>query len=106
MPSFFGIPLKLSITGMTFDGVAILASIKKRAHFCFLSPEDAEALIGAEDGTNDEPGGRARAGEENFRGRVCLSKLLDVPSITKPHYLPPRLVDHRCTCKEPRFRLA
>jgi mitochondrial distribution and morphology protein 12 len=59
MPSFVGIPLKLAITGMTFDGVAILASIKKRAHFCFLSPEDAEALIGAEDGTNDEPGGSA-----------------------------------------------
>jgi distribution and morphology protein 12 len=57
MPSFVGIPLKLSITGITFDGVAILASIKKRAHFCFLSPEDAEALIGAEDGTNDEPRG-------------------------------------------------
>jgi distribution and morphology protein 12 len=55
MPSFVGIPLKLSITGITFDGVAILASIKKRVHFCFLSPEDAEALIGAEDGTNDEP---------------------------------------------------
>lgn len=49
MPSFVGIPLKLSITGITFDGVAIFASIKKRAHFCFLSPEDAEALVGADD---------------------------------------------------------
>jgi mitochondrial distribution and morphology protein 12 len=48
-PSFVGIPLKLNITGLTFDGVAILASIKKRAHFCFLSPEDADALIGRED---------------------------------------------------------
>ncbi|OJD34471.1 mitochondrial inheritance component mdm12 [Diplodia corticola] len=48
MPSFVGIPLKLTVTGLTFDGVAILAYIKKRAHFCFLSPEDAEALIGAE----------------------------------------------------------
>jgi distribution and morphology protein 12 len=56
MPSFVGIPLKLSITGMTFDGVAILASIKKRAHFCFLSPEDAEALVGAEGSGNDEQG--------------------------------------------------
>jgi distribution and morphology protein 12 len=48
MPSFVGIPLKLNITGLTFDGVAILAHIKKRAHFCFLSPEDADALVGGE----------------------------------------------------------
>ncbi|KAF2868689.1 hypothetical protein BDV95DRAFT_630413 [Massariosphaeria phaeospora] len=48
MPSFVGLPLKLNITGLTFDGVAILAYIKKRAHFCFLSPEDADALVGGE----------------------------------------------------------
>ncbi|KAF2820715.1 hypothetical protein CC86DRAFT_117134 [Ophiobolus disseminans] len=48
MESFVGIPLKLNITGLTFDGVAILAYIKKRAHFCFLSPDDAEALVGSE----------------------------------------------------------
>lgn len=48
MPSFVGIPLKLNITGMTFNGVGILAYIKKRAHLCFLSPEDAEALVGSE----------------------------------------------------------
>jgi distribution and morphology protein 12 len=52
MPSFVGIPLKLNITGLTFDGVAILAYIKKRAHFCFLSPEDADALVGGENGFN------------------------------------------------------
>ncbi|CAI6339445.1 unnamed protein product [Periconia digitata] len=48
MPSFVGIPLKLNITGITFDGVAILAHIKRRAHFCFLSPDDADALVGGE----------------------------------------------------------
>ncbi|GAB7344165.1 hypothetical protein MBLNU457_2057t1 [Dothideomycetes sp. NU457] len=48
MPSFVGIPLKLNITGMTFDGIAIVAYIKKKAHFCFLSPEDAEALVGGD----------------------------------------------------------
>ena len=48
MPSFVGIPLKLNITGVTFNGVGILAYIKKRAHLCFLSPEDAEALVGGE----------------------------------------------------------
>jgi distribution and morphology protein 12 len=52
MTSFVGIPLKLNITGMSFDGVAVLAYIRKRAHFCFLSPEDADAAIGA-----DEPQG-------------------------------------------------
>jgi len=46
MPSFVGIPLKLAITGMTFDGVAILAYIRRKMYFCFLDPEDAEALVG------------------------------------------------------------
>lgn len=50
MPSFVGIPVKLNITGLSFDGVAVLAYIRKRAHFCFLSPEDAFAAIGAESG--------------------------------------------------------
>jgi distribution and morphology protein 12 len=58
MPSFVGIPLKLNITGLTFDGVAIIAYIRKRAHFCFLSPEDADALVGRQDDIsngNEEP---------------------------------------------------
>ncbi|KAL4806477.1 mitochondrial distribution and morphology protein 12 [Aspergillus unguis] len=46
MPSFVGLPLKLNVTGVTFDGVAVIAYIRKRIHFCFLSPEDAEALVG------------------------------------------------------------
>ena len=49
MPSFVGIPVKLNITGLSFDGVAVLAYIQKRAHFCFLSPEDANAAIGPEE---------------------------------------------------------
>ncbi|KAB8304498.1 hypothetical protein EYC80_003887 [Monilinia laxa] len=49
MPSFVGIPVKLNITGLSFDGVAVLAYIRKRAHFCFLSPEDAYAAIGADE---------------------------------------------------------
>ncbi|MCJ1388498.1 Mitochondrial distribution and morphology protein 12 [Xylographa bjoerkii] len=48
MPSFVGIPLKLNITGLSFDGVALIAYLRKRAHFCFLGQEDAEILIGAE----------------------------------------------------------
>ncbi|KAK4195823.1 putative mitochondrial inheritance component mdm12 [Triangularia verruculosa] len=46
MPSFVGIPVRLSITGLTFDGVGVLAKIRKRVHFCFLSPEDAVAAVG------------------------------------------------------------
>lgn len=49
MPSFVGIPVKLNITGLSFDGVAVLAYIRKRAHFCFLSPEDAYAAIGQDE---------------------------------------------------------
>jgi distribution and morphology protein 12 len=56
MPSFVGIPLKLNITGLTFDGVAILAYMKKRAHFCFLAPEDADALVGRESLRADSEG--------------------------------------------------
>ncbi|KAI9775491.1 MAG: Mitochondrial distribution and morphology protein 12 [Candelina submexicana] len=52
MPSFVSIPLKLNITGLTFDGVAVIAYIRKHAHFCFLCPEDAEVLVGAEQGSN------------------------------------------------------
>lgn len=48
MPSFVGIPLKLTITGLSFDGVGILAYIKRKAHLCFLAPEDAEALVSPE----------------------------------------------------------
>lgn len=58
MPSFVGIPLKLSITGMAFDGVAIVAYIRKRMHFCFLDPEDADTLVGehvTQDETSHDP---------------------------------------------------
>ncbi|KAI4153921.1 MAG: hypothetical protein L6R39_001478 [Caloplaca ligustica] len=57
MPSFVGIPLKLNITGLTFDGVALIAYLRKKAHFCFLAPEDARTLVGSEAGeqpTEDE----------------------------------------------------
>ncbi|KAL5614946.1 hypothetical protein BROUX41_005014 [Berkeleyomyces rouxiae] len=46
MPSFVGIPVKLNVTGLTFDGVGVLAHIRRRVHFCFLSPEDALAAVG------------------------------------------------------------
>ena len=54
MPSFAGIPLQLKVTGMTFDGIAILAYIKHKAHFCFLSPEDADALVGGYTSNSDD----------------------------------------------------
>jgi distribution and morphology protein 12 len=66
MPSFVGIPLKLNITGLTFDGVAILAYIKKRAHFCFLSPEDADALVGI-DSLQAESQGQEQLGLQRLK---------------------------------------
>ena len=48
MPSFIGIPMKLNIVGISFDGVALIAYLKKRAHFCFLAQEDAVAMLGEE----------------------------------------------------------
>ncbi|KAI2630274.1 hypothetical protein GGS26DRAFT_104095 [Hypomontagnella submonticulosa] len=53
MPSFVGIPVKLNITGLTFDGVGVVAYIRKRVHFCFLSPEDALAAVGKDDDDGD-----------------------------------------------------
>ena len=76
MPSFVGIPLKLQITGLSFDGVALVAYLKGRGggdggeggeasgqssgqekkskrkgrrdvvHFCFLGREDAGLVVG------------------------------------------------------------
>lgn len=62
MPSFVGIPVKLNITGLSFDGVAVLAYIRKRAHFCFLSPEDAFASIGAESAEENHANGMKMGG--------------------------------------------
>ncbi|KAM3433782.1 hypothetical protein MY4824_005776 [Beauveria thailandica] len=80
MPSFVGIPLKLNITGMSFDGVGVLAHIRKRVHFCFLSPDDALTAVGRpEDGGggggggsgsgSSRPGSSGQTGQaENGRG--------------------------------------
>ena len=49
LPSLVGIPVKLSITGLSFDGVALLAYLhSKKANFCFLGEEDAQVLLEAE----------------------------------------------------------
>ncbi|KAI9855882.1 MAG: Mitochondrial distribution and morphology protein 12 [Vezdaea acicularis] len=72
MPSFVGIPLRLNITGLSFDGVAVLAYIRKRAHFCFLSPEDALTLVDADGGGEDDQAGgqgaRKRKSAEGLGG--------------------------------------
>ncbi|KAI4187146.1 MAG: hypothetical protein L6R41_003011 [Letrouitia leprolyta] len=67
MPSFVGIPLKLNITGLSFDGVALVAYLRKKAHFCFLGPEDARTLVGKETGiqTTDDA---KRKGDEGLGG--------------------------------------
>lgn len=49
MPAFVGIPVHLKITGLSFDGVGVVAKIGRRAHFCFLSPEDAQAYADTPD---------------------------------------------------------
>ncbi|EEQ89834.1 mitochondrial distribution and morphology protein 12 [Blastomyces dermatitidis ER-3] len=74
MPSFVGLPLKLNITGLTFDAVAVIAYIRRRIHFCFLSPEDADALIGPEIGS----GGGEDTLEPNSPRRKPLSLLREI----------------------------
>ncbi|PHH82549.1 hypothetical protein CDD82_5652 [Ophiocordyceps australis] len=78
MPSFVGIPLKLNITGLSFDGVGVLAHIRRRLHFCFLGPEDAAAAVGAEAGephhdgsapvNRQQPDGAAAMSHGRFAG--------------------------------------
>ncbi|KAH6657345.1 hypothetical protein BKA67DRAFT_186928 [Truncatella angustata] len=71
MPSFVGIPVKLNITGLSFDGVGVVANIRKRVHFCFLSPDDAVTAVG-DDGESDEAedgAGRVQ-GEKRQKGRM------------------------------------
>jgi distribution and morphology protein 12 len=76
MPSFVGIPVRLSITGLTFDGVGVLAKIRKRVHFCFLSPEDAVAAVGDEEGLaspgdgQGQESGKQQQQQQKQAGRV------------------------------------
>ncbi|KAI8227563.1 Mitochondrial distribution and morphology protein 12 [Colletotrichum sp. SAR 10_99] len=58
MPSFVGIPVQLSVTGLTFDGIGVMAHIRKRVHFCFLNPEDAATAVGVDEAGPTEPGKR------------------------------------------------
>ncbi|KAJ4296972.1 Mitochondrial distribution and morphology protein 12 [Collariella sp. IMI 366227] len=73
MPSFVGIPVRLSITGLTFDGVGVLAKIRQRVHFCFLSPEDAVAAVG-DDGVSS-PGEENQGGQQQWGGQAGSTKL-------------------------------
>lgn len=66
MPSFVGIPVKLNISGLSFDGVGVVAYIRRRVHFCFLSPEDAVTAVGADDDDDDED--EDEEGEEEASG--------------------------------------
>lgn len=66
MPSFAGLPLKLNITGVTFDGIAVVAYIRRRAHLCFLSPEDA----GAFDEEEQPPPPRTAASDDGGEGQI------------------------------------
>lgn len=78
MPSFVGLPLKLNVTGITFDGVAVVAYIRKRVHFCFLSAEDADALLGSEasHGSRDpSDDGRPRSGGDQKRQGGLLQEI-------------------------------
>ncbi|KAK8075156.1 hypothetical protein PG997_009819 [Apiospora hydei] len=67
MPSFVGIPVKLNITGLSFDGVGVVAYIRKRVHFCFLSPDDALTAIGDDD--DDDPE-ESNGTDQGMKGRA------------------------------------
>ncbi|KAH9906313.1 hypothetical protein F4778DRAFT_725395 [Xylariomycetidae sp. FL2044] len=87
MPSFVGIPVKLNITGLTFDGVGVVAYIRKRVHFCFLSPEDALAAVGHDDDDDDHDEGEEGDGDtaaDDKHGESAMSG----SGILNPHQQP------------------
>ncbi|EWC43864.1 hypothetical protein DRE_07241 [Drechslerella stenobrocha 248] len=45
-PSFVSLPVRLTVTGMAFDGTAVIAHIGKRAHFCFVDNEHEHGRVG------------------------------------------------------------
>ena len=84
MPSFVGIPLKLNITGLSFDGVALLASLRGqecrkseegsrgKIKFCFLGPEDARMMLGSGDSTTetDKDTNAKKKGPDESEGKL------------------------------------
>ncbi|KAK6338844.1 Mitochondrial distribution and morphology protein 12 [Orbilia brochopaga] len=50
-PSFVSLPVRLTVTGMTFDGTAVIAHIGKRVHFCFVDNDHEHGSGGG--GTTD-----------------------------------------------------
>ncbi|RMZ86548.1 hypothetical protein DV736_g6226, partial [Chaetothyriales sp. CBS 134916] len=66
--SFVGIPLKLSITGMSFDGVSILAYTRKKMHFCFLDREDAQTVLGSQGSQTEDLVGKPKSNASSVSG--------------------------------------
>ena len=75
MPSFVGIPLKINITGITFNGVGLLARIKQRAHLSFLSPEDADSLVGGEQSGSPDDDNAPQGSEQHPRSGGLLEEI-------------------------------
>lgn len=42
---FIGLPVKITLTGLSFEAIAILAYINKCFHFCFINEEQKERLL-------------------------------------------------------------
>ncbi|EMR11195.1 hypothetical protein PNEG_00787 [Pneumocystis murina B123] len=42
---FITLPVKITLTGLSFEAIAILAYINKRFHFCFIDEEQKEKLL-------------------------------------------------------------
>jgi hypothetical protein len=40
--SFISLPIRLTLTGVSFSGLALIASIRNRVHFCLLEDEDED----------------------------------------------------------------
>ncbi|KAJ6264508.1 hypothetical protein Dda_0655 [Drechslerella dactyloides] len=51
-PSFVSLPVRLTVTGMTFDGTAVIAHIGKRAHFCFVDNDHEHGSGGSRGGAD------------------------------------------------------
>jgi len=54
--NFVALPVKLVITGCTFDGLACVAYIRRRAHFCFLDEDPENGEVASIGGSGDSVG--------------------------------------------------
>ncbi|KAL7275087.1 Mitochondrial distribution and morphology protein 12 [Rhizina undulata] len=72
--NFVALPVRLVVTGCTFDGLACIAYIRRRAHFCFLD-EDPEAETRSGVGSRRNSSASLNMSRDGPTGRSLLKEV-------------------------------